>query len=42
MSTWCMFTLHLKLGFVGVRPHAVLTLISTFEIRKRYIRFGQI
>lgn len=36
MSTWCMFTLYLKLGCVGVRPHAVLTLISTFEMRERY------
>lgn len=37
-----MFTLHLKLGCAGLRPHADLTLISTFEMRERCTRFGQI
>lgn len=35
MSTWCMFTLKLKQGCAIVRPQAVLTLISRFEMMKR-------
>lgn len=30
-----MFTLNLKQGWVTVRPHAVLTLISRFEMMKK-------
>lgn len=40
MSTWCMFTLNLRLGCVGVRPHAVSALINTFEMRKRCTQLG--